>query len=179
MGRITTPLPVKLFVGVLTSLPEILPEVESQLTSLFGAIDERSDLIAFDCTTYYDDQMGHPIRRCFFGLVDLIPATEIAAIKIQTNDLEAKFQARHTQLPRPVNLDPGYMEQSKVVLASTKNFYHRLLIAEGIYAEVTLHFEAGAWRPFPWTFPDFRDGRYDAFFTALRRRYREQLGYSR
>ncbi len=74
-----------------------------------------------------------------------------------------------------MNLDPGYVELSKVVLASTKNFYHRILVADGIYAEVTMHYEAGAWRSFPWTFPDFRSGRYAAFFDALRARYRTQL----
>jgi len=75
---------------------------------------------------------------------------------------------------RPVNLDPGYVEESKIVLASTKNFYHRILLAEGIYGEVTLHYRGGVWEAFPWTFPDFRSGRYNGFFSELRRIYRDQ-----
>jgi hypothetical protein len=74
-----------------------------------------------------------------------------------------------------VNLDPGYLETSKVVLASTKNFYHRIFVGEGIFAEVTMHWQGGAWQKFGWTFPDFRSGLYDPFFTALRSAYRDQI----
>jgi len=174
MGKIKSPLPVKLFTGILTSQP-ILPEVESRLAALFGATDLRSGEFPFDSTHYYDEEMGSPIIRCFLGFKVLIPPAEIAAIKESTNELEAAFAAEYRNVPRPVNLDPGYLEESKIVLASTKNFYHRMLLSGGIYGEVTLHFSGGAWQAFPWSFPDFRSGRYDEFFTQLRQIYRNQL----
>ena len=175
MANIHTPLPVKLFVGVLTSIPGILPEAEVSLAALFGAVDSRSDQFPFDQTRYYDEEMGTPIRRCFLGFEKLIDPSEISRIKVKTNELEFVFAARCPQVQRPVNLDPGYLEQSKIVLASTKNFFHRILVSGGIYAEVTLHFEDGKWRVFPWTFPDYASGRYDEYFSSLRDRYRSQL----
>jgi hypothetical protein len=175
MGEIRTPLPVKFFTGILTSLPEILPQVEESLIGHFGAVDLRSRQFIFDKTNYYDEEMGIPIYRYFLSFEKLIEPSKIAAAKIKTNGLESQFAKEYSSLPRPVNLDPGYLEQSKIVLASTKNFFHRILIADGIYAEVTLHFEEGAWRTFPWTFPDYKSGYYHEFFTSLRDLYRDQL----
>jgi hypothetical protein len=175
MGQILKPAPVKLFTGVLTSLPEIIPDIEKRLTVLFGDVDMRSDEFPFDLTHYYDDEMGSPITRCFFAFRTLISPEEIAGIKMSTNGLEASFAAEITRVRRPVNLDPGYLEQSKIVLASTKNFHHRILLSGGIYGEVTLHYSSGSWQAFPWSFPDFRNGRYDQFFARLRHLYRDQL----
>jgi hypothetical protein len=175
MAEIRTPLPVKLFVGVLTSLPELAPKAEERLVSLFGPVDVRSESFPFDMTGYYDEEMGRPIRRCFFSFSELIQAPALSEIKVKTNDLESVFASESNSIPRPVNLDPGYVEQSKVVLASTKNFYHRILVSGGIYAEVTLHYEDGQWRSFPWTFPDFKTDRYHPFFTSVREVYRHQL----
>ncbi len=175
MGQISSPRPVKLFMGVLTSLPEIIPEVERRLTDLFGPIDERSDDFPFDLTHYYDREMGSPISRCFLSFGTLISPARIATIKVSTNSLESMFAAEYRQVRRPVNLDPGYLEEAKIVLASTKNFYHRVLVSDGIYGEVTLHFSKGSWHAFPWSFPDFRSGAYDKFFTRLRCIYRDQL----
>ena len=175
MGVIRTPLKVKLFVGVLTSLPEILPSVEERLVERFGAIDSRSELFPFEWTDYYNTTMGTPITRRFIGFEHLIDPSEIAGIKLKTNKLESDFALQRPQNARPVNLDPGYLEESKVVLASTKNYYHRILISGGIYAEVTLHFEKGAWRLLPWTFPDYASDSYHAYFTSLRNLYRKQL----
>ena len=174
MGHINPPPPVKLFTGILTSLPEIIPDVEERLTARFGPIDLRSDTFPFDKTRYYDMEMGSPIVRCFLAFQTLIAPAELSFSKRATNGLEAVFAGEHSQMRRPVNLDPGYLEESKIVLASTKNFYHRILLSEGIYGEVTLHYSAGAWQAFPWTFPDFRCGSYDDFFTKLRRIYRDQ-----
>jgi hypothetical protein len=175
LGKISSPLPAKLFVGILTSLPETISDIIESLSTRLGPSDARSAAFAFDMTHYYDDEMGSPIVRLFLGFRDLIVPDRIPAIKVTTNELEAAFAASCGNVRRPVNLDPGYLEESKIVLASTKNFYHRILLAGGIYGEVTLHYSGGSWKSFPWSFPDFRSGRDDEFFTQLRRRYREQL----
>ena len=175
MGTIHPPQQVKLFVGILTSLPDILPAVEPRLSALYGPVDVRSEEFAFDFTHYYDGEMGSPIHRYFLGFSKLIEPGEIAGIKVKTNELEAALALDWSQVKRPANLDPGYVEQAKIVLASTKNYYHRIYLSGGIYAEVTLHFESGAWQSLPWTFPDFQSGRYHSFFTELRNTYRVQL----
>lgn len=176
MGTIMQPLPVKLFIGVLTSIPEILPAAEAQLSALYGPVDDRSPAFPFDWTGYYDKEMGHPINRHFLSFENLIKPESIAEIKVATNDLESSLASEWTRVSRPINLDPGYIEESKLVLASTKNFYHRIYIARGIYAEATLHYEKkGAWQAFPWTFPDYAAERYHPYFLSVRDRYREQL----
>lgn len=175
MGRISSPRPVKLFVGALTSLPALVTQVEDRLSVEFGPMDLQSGPYPFSDTHYYDLEMGTPIERYFFGFSGLNSPEALAAIKIKTNSIEELFAAENQQVARPVNLDPGYLELAKVVLASTKNFYHRILLSDGIYAEVTLHYENGAWQPLPWTFPDFRSGRYNDFFTRLREKYRADL----
>lgn len=175
MGRIHQPQQVKLFVGVLSSIPGILPEAEQRLTAFLGPVDLRSEAFPFNLTHYYDKEMGSPIHRYFLSFSDLIGPEQLVRIKTTANLLEAALAADFLQVPRPANLDPGYLEQSKIVLASTKNFYHRIYLSEGIHAEVTLHFEDEGWKALPWTFPDFRSGLYDAFFTGLRNIYRGQL----
>ncbi len=172
MGKISAPLPVKLFVGVLSSMPPILPRVEERLAEICGPVDTRSEQFPFDLTHYYDEEMGTPIYRSFFSFRELADPSEIGRIKVKTNDLESEFAG---PTKRPVNLDPGYLEQSKIVLASTKNYSHRILVSGGIYAEVTLQFHDGGWRALPWTFPDYKSGRYDLFFSSLRDLYRIQL----
>lgn len=166
---------MKLFVAVLTSKPELIDEVELRLSQICGAVDLRSDFSPFDGTHYYDEEMGTPIQRIFLSFAELILPWNIASLKIRTNELETEFAGKRMGPARPVNLDPGYLDQAKVVLASTKDFSHRIIISDGIYAEVTLHYQGGDWRSWPWTFPDFRTGRYNAFFSAMREKYRNQL----
>jgi hypothetical protein len=176
MGQITEPLPVKLFVGVLTSIPKALPAVEEKLSAAYGAIDSRSRSFPFDWTRYYEHEMGQPIYRHFLSFENLIQPETIADIKVATNELESSFASERTGVARPVNLDPGYIEESKLVLASTKNFSHRIYIARGIYAEVTLHYDKkGAWQALPWTFPDYAAVQYHSYFLSLRELYRKQL----
>jgi hypothetical protein len=175
MGTIEQPQPVKLFVGIICSGTELLWSVEKELTLQFGAVETRSETYAFNMTDYYQKQMGAPLWRQFLSFTSMIDAGDLGAIKIQTNALEAELASRYQGVDRPVNLDPGYMELAKIVLASTKNFYHRIWIAEGIYGEVTMHFEGGRWKHFPWTFPDFGSGMYDGYFSNLRTIYKAQL----
>jgi hypothetical protein len=178
MGEIKAVPQAKLFVGVLTSLPEVWPETKARLSALYGPVDLASEEFPFDLTNYYDEEMGSPLFRSFLGFSGLVGPDKIAKIKVETNTIEAEMATRFAGARRPVNLDPGYLELSKIVLASTKNFYHRIYLSTGIYAEVTMHYQAGQWKSFPWTFPDFQTGRYSAFFISLRNRYRQQLKIS-
>ena len=175
MGIIRPALPVKLFIGIITGNQDLLPDVEPALTAEFGPVDLRSAVYPFDFTAYYEDEMGAGLVRQFLGFERLIAPHFLPAAKLFTNDLEARVVQHGPPVRRPVNLDPGYLEQGKIVLASTKNYYHRICLADGIFAEVTLCFKDKQWHSFPWTFPDYRSSRYDDFFHALRRTYRAQL----
>jgi hypothetical protein len=165
MGSIRTFNPVKLFVGVLASEEGCLPEVESRLTAEYGPIDLRSPIIPFPFSL-----------RVFFSFERLVDADQLPEIKHWTTNLENETSLEKAgAVKRPVNLDPGYLENSKVVLASTKNFYHRMYLGRGIFGEVTMHFRQQAWDFFPWTYADYKSEEYQKFFLALRGLYRAQL----
>jgi hypothetical protein len=175
MGSIRNFNPVKLFVGILASEAAHLAEMESRLSAEFGEIDLRSSVIPFTFTDYYRRETGDRILRTFLSFERLIEADRLPEIKHWTNALEIERAAAGSDVPRPVNLDPGYVEHSKVILASTKNFYHRMYLGRGIFGEVTLHFRNNAWEVFPWTYPDYQSPEYQKFFGELRQRYRTQL----
>jgi hypothetical protein len=175
MGAIRPFNPVKLFIGVLVSHTKLIPEVETRLVSLYGPVDHRSDVLPFDFTDYYEAEMGDLIDRVFFSFERLIEADRLPEIKRRTNEMEAEVAPLLQAVKRPVNLDPGYIEHAKVVLASTKNFYHRIYAGGGIFAEVTMHFKNNTYQFFPWTYPDYQSRDYQEFFLKVRQIYRAQL----
>jgi hypothetical protein len=179
MGAIREFVPVKLFLGVLTANTKFIPQVEERLAAAFGTIDHKSPVIPFDFTNYYEAEMGDILDRVFFSFERLIEANQLAEIKRQTNAMEEELapilKTSSTNVKRPVNLDPGYIEQSKVVLASTKNFYHRIFLGGGVFGEVTMHFKNNTYQFFPWTYPDYQSKDYQEFFLKLRQIYRNQL----
>ena len=127
---------------------------------------------------YYTAEMGDIIDRVFFSFERLIEADHLADIKRQTNELEEELRGGLPQseaVKRPVNLDPGYIEHAKVILASTKNFYHRIYLGRGIFGEVTMHFRNNTFQFFPWTYPDYQSREYQEFFLRIRHIYRAQL----
>jgi len=142
---------VKLFIGVLVSNAKLISEVEKRLVAVYGPIDHRSPVIPFDFTNYYEAEMGDVIDRIIFSFERLIEADQLPEIKSQTNRFEEDVAPLYQQVKRPVNLDPGYIEQAKVILASTKNFYHRMYLGNGIFGEVTMHFKNNTYQFFPWT----------------------------
>jgi len=119
--------------------------------------------------------MGDIIDRMFLSFERLIEADQLPEIKRQTNQLEQEMAALLPIVKRPVNLDPGYIEHAKVILASTKNFYHRIYLGGGIFGEVTMHFKNNTYHFFPWTYPDYQSRDYQEFFLRIRQIYRSQL----
>lgn len=174
MAQIQQPQPVKLIVGLLAGRAEWLDAAEARLVEHFGPIDLRSDDWPHEFTDYYAGQMGPGLIRRFVAFERLISPDRLGPIKRLSNDLEAELAGRLGQVPRPVNIDPGYLAQSKLVLASAKNFAHRIYLGEGIFAEITLLWRGGRWESLDWTFPDYASGLYHAFLTAARDRLRAQ-----
>lgn len=175
MGAITTPGPVKLICGVLLN-PAVSPsDIEPALVSEFGAVELWSPTWPFDFTDYYDAETGPNIQRAFAAFEQLVAMDALAEIKWRTNALEAALADRvEADAPRPVNLDPGYVNSSRLVLASTKDCAHRVYLGQGIYAEVTLTFRRGEFQPWPWTYADYATPEYRRFFRQVRQRYLRQ-----
>jgi hypothetical protein len=176
MWELKEPKPVKLVVGILAADQSALSAARIALTKEFGEIDLAGDIWPFEQTRYYERETGQHILRQFVSLAKLIGPGKLADIKHQTNAAEqALSHSLAAAAPRPVNLDPGLIEPSKLVLASTKNYSHRIYIGRKMYAEVTLVFDKGTWHPLPYTYPDYRDPCYHEFFSAVRTRLLEQL----
>jgi hypothetical protein len=176
MWKLKDPKPVKLVIGILAANHNCLHTAAEALANKFGKIDFTSEIWPFDKTDYYKDQTGMRILRQFVSIKELIEPGKLAKIKHQTNRLEQKL-AKTLAMPlqRPVNLDPGIIEPSKLVLATTKNYSHRIFIGKKMYAEVTLIFEKGRWQPQAYTYPDYRQQCYFDFFEIVRKRLLEQL----
>ncbi len=169
------PAPVKFFVGVLAADRAAVQTASARLEAAWGPADCRSGVQPWAHTDYYAPETGPAILRCFLGFAALADPGTLAARKRETNQLEMDLAHELASAwPRPVNLDPGYVAPDKVVLASCKNYAHRIYLANGVYAEVTLLFRKGDWETLPWTYPDYASGAYEGFFRELRDRLMQE-----
>lgn len=177
MGEILTPAPVKLFVGIISGYIPLFDRAEQLLAKEFGPVDLKSDIIPFDFTDYYAREMGTNLKRRFLSFQKLIMPDEISRVKIRTNLMETELvnEADDKSAVRPINLDPGYLDKSKMLLATTKDYNHRIYLRDGIYAEVTLQFRTNqGFKPYPWTYPDYQTRPYLDFFNKAREIYLAQ-----
>ena len=172
MGVIKPPLPVKLIVSMISGHVELFQAAGETLTQHFGAIDYTSSILPFTHTTYYDEEFGSGLQRQIIAFHPLIDPGRLAEIKVFTNDLEQTWSEGGQ---RRINLDPGYVSQAKLVLATTKNHAHRIYIGQGIYAEVTLMYRDKDWQALPWTYPDYRSAPYLEILRTIRGIYMAQL----
>ncbi len=172
MGTAGSFIPEKLVMGILCSLPDCEEPLRSLLVEHWGRIDCYSDPIPFTFTHYYDVEMGGPIIRRFASFEQLVDPSCLCRVKLLTNSLEDRFRRDGA---RRVNLDPGLMALSRLVLATTKESAHRVPLAEGIYAEITLLYSKGSFHPLDWTYPDFRSAAYLGALNGIRAKYKEQL----
>ena len=152
-------------VGVLAR-PPLPGDLDRRLAETFGPAWLTSETWPFDSTRYYEPEMGAELVRSFRAYAPA-PAGRLAPWKLATGALEQRWGQPGA---RAVNLDPGYITPGGLFLASTKDGPHRLYLADGIYAELTLLYRRARWEALPWTFPDFRSGRYDRFLTTCRDR---------
>ncbi len=176
MARIRLPKPVKLIVGLLSSDEDLLRRAQHLLTKKYGPTDLESDLVPFLETDYYEPEMGPNLRRRFLSFERLMRADDLPRVKNETNKLETAIadDTLDPSISRPVNIDPGYVDVAKLILATTKNHAHRVYMAEGIFAEVTMRIVDGAWKNWPWTYPDYQTPWAQAWFMKVRQKLREQ-----
>ncbi len=172
MGKSKPPQPVKLIVSAFAPDDALLVKARQVLFAEWGETDFESDLLPFDHTTYYQAEFGPGLVRRIWSFERLLDPGTLAEVKVRTNELEQRWAVDGQ---RKVNLDPGYISLAKLVLATTKNHVHRIYVGRGIYAEVTLQYRGGAYRPWPWTYPDYATPTYCDLFAAIRQRYLHQL----
>ena len=163
---------VKLFSGVIYSSSQVYEETKKKLEDIFSAVDLESGEFNFDFTTYYNQEMGSPLYRRFISFKKLISPDQLPAIKIHTNKIETETSINGN---RVVNLDPGYLSDANVIIATTKNFYHRVPLSKGIYAHMEYVIKKKKLVPLEWTYPDFKTPQYVEFFTRLIPIYKENI----
>ena len=168
MSEPQTPKPAKLVIGVFTKNKTKIERLALELSAPFGQIDLVSAWMNFHYTDYYKPEMGSPLSRRLFAFKRLIDQAELAEIKIETNRIE---QAHSVGGRRQVNVDPGYLMHERFVLASGKNFSHRIYIGFGIYADLTLIYQKGSFQKLPWTYPDYAEQTMIGFLDQVRHKY--------
>jgi len=176
VGKPRQPLPVKLVMPMLSRERDLFRLAERALSHHFGPVDYQSSQLPFDHTTYYEEELGSGLLRQFMAFERLIDPGRLAEIKLLTNGLEQEWSEDGR---RRINLDPGYVSRSKLVLATTKNHGHRIYLGRGIYAEVTLTYRDKDYRPWPWTYPDYRTESYREIHRAISGIYLAQLQAAR
>ncbi len=150
---------------------EVREALEGGLAGLLGEADFIGPPRPFDLTGYYGDEMGPGLSRVIVSFSRLGEAPALVDVKLATARIEKELTG---SAGRRVNIDPGYIDYFKAVLASFKEGPQKIYLGRGVYADPVLNFESGEWRVFPWSFPDFREGFYMEEFGVIRRLYREQ-----
>ncbi len=176
MGAIRSHPPVLPILAVFAGQEAAIEWGISAAADQWGDVLLRSRPFPFEETAYYAPSMGSSLTKVLVAFSQLFDPAELPQRKQQSNRWEQEYAAeRPGDVPRPLNLDPGYLTLAKVVLATTKDRDHRIYLSDGIFAECTLTYHRGAWRNQPWTYPDYRQASYHAFFDEARAAYRKLL----
>ena len=95
-----------------------------------GRIEEAGPIHPWDFSPAYTEELGENIRRRFFIFEELadpvcLPDWKLSAIKI-----ERECSLNTSAAKRQINLDPGYLSGSQVILASTKRYQNRVYLRD-------------------------------------------------
>jgi hypothetical protein len=174
MGTPREPKPAKYFLALLSRSRDLLTAVEADLMPILGGIDGRSEVIPWSASKFYEKEMGAGLLRRFLSFLSPASPENLAATKLQTQQIEERYRERNSG-GRRVNLDPGYLDAYKVVLASSKNACQRIYLHSGIYGEATLLYYEGSFHGLGYTYPDYLWPETLTFLLTVRRTYLSQL----
>ena len=162
------PKPAKLVIGLFMKEKRLIEKITAELIEALGSIDMVSPWFPFDYTDYYEPEMNAPLFRRVLTFKELIKQSSLSDIKNLTNEIESNYSREEKRL---VNIDPGYMLKERFVLATGKNFAHRIYIGKKIYADLTLIYTKGDFKKLPWTYPDYTDKNMLSFLIQVRKKY--------
>ena len=166
---------VKLICGIIASTIKVFNRTEELLQQKYGQTDFSSAFLEFNLTDYYEKQMGKNLKRKFISFANLYSPEKLSEIKIHSNKLETKIKDEFKANNSIVNIDPGYLTTAALIMATAKNFSHRIPLKNGIYAHLELLFGRKKVNALNWTYPDFRKDEYQEFFIEVRKIYLKQL----
>lgn len=172
MSKLNEPNRVKLFMGLIYQPNSAMEELSVKLEGKLSKIDFKSVEIPFDHSSYYEKEMGSGLKRGIITFEGLIKRTEIVEIKAFTNKLEEVFSYEGN---RTINIDPGYIAQEHLILATGKGYSHRPYLGSGVYADLTLIYKGNEYRTLEWTYPDYGNEEMRTLFKSFRKHYVKQL----
>jgi len=172
MSTIRLPDPVKFISSIFSSEKDVLAAAVRRLSEEFGSIDYISELFAFDYTGYYKEEMGEPLLRRFISFDELIDPGDLSRAKIFTNSIENQTISDGK---RRVNIDPGYISEAHLILATGKKYTHRPYIGNGVYADVTLIYRDHTFQTLEWTYPDYAGKTIIEMLIRMRKKYLVKL----
>ena len=172
MSQPYEPDPVKLISSLFSPEKELIESAICDLSGMYGPLDRISDELFFDRTRYYAREMGWPLHRRFISFAKPVPIDQLADIKLRTNEIEKGYLREGNRL---VNIDPGLISPERLVLATGKNYVHRIYLSKGIYADLTLIYKRDSYRTLKWTYPDYADPDIIAWFNEVRKQYMKQM----
>ena len=176
MGNVQQHPPVKLISALTYVKNAPVTDIYKDLEHHFSAIELKSKVYNFSVfTDYYEPEMGKGLFKLFLVFAKLVPPEKIAAIKLATNAIEDKYMHEKRRM---INLDPGYISEAKLVLATTKNYTHRIYLNNGIFGDVHLQYKDQSFQVQTWTYPDYKQSEIIQFFNQVRLKYFHQLGES-
>jgi hypothetical protein len=167
--------PVKLICGVIYKEEAFYDEARRRLEPEWGSVDSESEPFPFDLTDYYEAEMGAGLVRRFMSFEGFVAPESLPARKIQAIDIEESLRQERGRPGRPVNIDPGMLSASALVMATAKDFAHRIPLGRGIYAHLEFLFTRTGVRTLDWTYPDLRREACQAYFRSVRELYLERL----
>jgi hypothetical protein len=169
MSLRSVPLPGKLLISVIYREEGVFREAAARIVGLFGEAERTSEAFPFDRTEYYTREMGAPLSRRFIVTAGEYPRDSLADAKIAAEKVEGEFS---TDGRRAVNVDPGLLTDENFLLATGKNYSHRIYLRDGVFADLTLVFRGGEYRPLSWTYPDCASDAIRAFLGEVRADWR-------
>lgn len=176
MGQTRPPKPVMLVVAISSRYESTFAWALERMEQLWGPLWLIGERFEFAHTDFYKRTMGEDVLKQVFAYQSLIDPGDLPGIKLATNEIEETYNATHDHdWPRPLNIDPGYITEAKLVLATVKNRDHRVYIGNGIYGEVTLSYYNRCWNASRWTYPDYMTAENRLFFTKCRDELRRQM----
>ncbi len=185
--------PASIFMAAIFSQSdEVIVSVSQECQRLWGNIALTSPSFDHSETSYYEREMGAGLRKQFVVFDGVFDPAELADRKLASNAIEDRAAAQNRagcspppsslqmvvanlNVARPVNIDPGYITLTKLVLASAKDRAHRIYLNHGIYAEECLYYLGGEWHSRPWTYPDYQRADFQDFFSQAREMLKSQL----
>ena len=172
MGELKSPNPVQYFASIIFRDEVRMEIAKGNLGEILGNVGESTKPAPFYQTDYYKKEMGKDLSRVFLLFNSLVSRERLSEIKLRTNDIERLLSVDGR---RTVNIDPGYVSLENVVLATTKGYSHRIYLGAGIYADLTLVYYNGAYKPLDWTYPDYGSEEIRSLFNRWRASLKEEM----